>query len=499
MKIVIVGGGTAGWLAAVMIKKTQSQHEIIVVESTKLGIIGAGEASTGEMVEIVQGGFWDFGLNEKDFILKTNATIKLGIRHKDWKQLGHEYIAPIDNPVITKQRFGTTTSFLHAIANDIPMHLSSYNGYQISQNSSSFFDYEGNIANGRVHAYHFDGVLVGKYLKESLGNDVKHIDSIVKNVNLNSDGYIQDIVLEDGSILNGDFFIDCTGFSRIFAKALKVEWKSYDKYLPVNTALPFFLERKENEKIEPLMTSWAQKNGWMWKVPLQHRYGCGYVFDNRFTSIDNAKLEIESVLGHEINPIKIINFETGKLKNVWEKNCLFIGLSSSFLEPMEATSIHGSVLQLNSFIFDYLRDDMETTCNQGSINNYNKTFGMLYDSLVDFISLHYASSRTDSEFWKNISHIDKRTDGAKNLLLTLKDRIPNDADFIPFNGYAGASLHNWILGGLGYIDKERAIKELEFFDQVQFAKEEFEEHIRFQEKMKPIFINNNDLIRKLKN
>lgn len=498
MKIVIVGGGTAGWLAAVMLKRTQSQHEICVVESTKLGIIGAGEASTGELVEIVHGGYWDFGLNEKDFLLKTKATIKLGIRHKDWRRLGHEYIAPIDNPVVSTKRYGASTSFLHAIANDIPMHLASYDGYQISQNSSSFFDYNGNIANSRNHAYHFDGKLVGEYLKESLGDEVTHIDAMVKSINLNDTGYISGITLDDDSVVEGDFFIDATGFAKIFAKPLQVEWQSYDKYLPVNTAVPFFLER-EDDNLEPLMTSWAQKNGWMWKVPLQHRYGCGYVFDNRYTSVEDAIKEIEGVLGHKIDPIKVINFETGKLKDVWVKNCLFIGLASSFLEPMEATSIHGTVLQLNSFIFNYLRDTSEETCNDGSMYSYNRNMHLFYDSLVDFINLHYASSRTDSDFWIDMSSDERRTPVAKSILDMVKNRVPNDADFIPFNGYAGASLHNWILAGLGHIDKELAQKELEFYDQVDFAKEEFENHIKFQEENKNIFINNTDLINRIKN
>jgi flavin-dependent dehydrogenase len=498
MKIVIVGGGTAGWLAAVMIKRTQPIHEVVVVDSSKLGIIGAGEGGTGALTDTVQGTFWDYGLSEKEFLKKTKATIKLSIRHKDWKELGHEYIAPIDNPIVSRNNFGTSTSFLNAIKNEQPMHMSSVNGYLSEKNKSPFFKLNGSFASKHGYAYNFDGKLVGEYFKESLGDSVTHIDSIVRSVDVGADGFVSGIVLEDGSTLNGDFFIDATGFKRLFAEPLNVGWNSYDKYLPVNTALPFFTYDKPGEKVEPILTSWAQKNGWLWKVPLQHRNGCGYVFDDRYTSVDDAKAEVEKAVGHEIDPIKVIKFDTGKLEKVWVNNCLFIGLSSSFLEPMEATSIHGTVLQLNSFIFNYLRDDRDSTCNSGSMNAYNHQIAMFYDSLVDFISIHYASKRTDSEFWVDMSRPERRTPKALDLINMTTNRVPNDADFIPFNGYAGASLHNWILAGLGFIDKELATKELEFYAQTEFAKEEYEAHIQIMKSMDQTYIDNTEFINMLR-
>jgi hypothetical protein len=500
MNIVIVGGGTAGWLAAFMINKTQPNHEITLIESSQIGIIGAGEGSTGILTSIIQGTAWDYGLSEKEFLSKTNATIKLGIRHKDWKTLGHEYIAPIDAPYYDQTiHYGTNKPLMHSILNDKKFHLSSQNGNYIENSFSSFYKYKGGIANNREHAYHFDAHLVGKYFKEKCDKKVKTIDSKVQDIVLSENGDISSIVLEDGFILEGDFFIDASGFSRVFSKKLNVDWISFSKYLPVNTAMPFLIEHKEGEKIDPVTTAWAQKNGWMWMIPTQERIGCGYVFDNRYVSNEDAQKEIETTLGREISPIKFLNFDAGMSKSFWNKNCLSIGLSAAFLEPLEATSIHSTVLQLTSFIFNYLRDDKESTCNSGSSSIYNKNFSKVYDGFKDFISIHYASSRKDSEFWKDISKIDRRTDFAANILKTVESRLPNNGDFYQYPGFAGADLYNWILSGLGYINKDLAGKELDFYSQKEEAKIMYELYLSNFNVDIQNQIDNTELISMIKN
>jgi tryptophan halogenase len=492
MNIVIIGGGTAGWLAAVMISKTQPIHSITVIESSKIGIVGAGEGSTGALTSIIQGTTWDYGLDEKEFFSKTNATVKLGIKHKDWKTVGHQYIAPIDSP-INNNNFGINPVFAHCIANNLPFHTSSMNGYFIEKNLSSFSTYRDTYVSNYTHSYHFDAHLVSKYFKEKCKKSVNYIDSVVKNVNVNVNGDIESVTLENDFDVKGDFFIDASGFSRLLAKKLNIKWESYDKNLPVNTAMPFLIEHKEYEKIEPVTTAWAQKNGWMWMIPTQGRYGCGYVFDNRYTSNEDAQKEIENTLGHEISPIKFLNFESGRSEVLWKNNCLLIGLSSAFLEPLEATSIHSTIIQLTNFIFNYLKDDKNTTCNLGSINLYNKKTIQMYEDYKDFISLHYASSRKDSQFWIDISKTEKRTNNAASIIETAKSRIINDEDFIQYLGYIGSPLYNWILAGLGHLTSETAKKELKFYGHDQTFNL-YEEHLSFMKNLCYSGLENNELL-----
>lgn len=399
MRITIVGGGTAGWLAALMIKKVQgSSHEVTVIESSKIGIVGAGEGSTGYLTDIIQGNTWDYGCNEEDFFRETNATVKLGIKHKEWKHLGHEYIAPIDGTAVPS--IGTDYLLLHAIVNDIPFHTASENGKFIESNMSSFYYDDGVIENTRSHAYHFDAHLVGKYFKKVCGEDVTHIDATVLEINVDPNGNVDSLLLDNGQKLESDFFIDASGFARIFGKKLGIDWVSYAKHLPVNTAMPFLIPHKEGKNIEPVTTAWAQKAGWMWQIPTQDRLGCGYVFDNNFISNDEAHAEIEQKLGMEIEPIRFLNFETGRASKLWFKNVLSIGLAAAFAEPLEATSIHSTIIQLHTFVFDYLKDTKEDTCNAGIINIYNKKMSKMYDDYKDFLSIHYITERSDSEFWK---------------------------------------------------------------------------------------------------
>jgi tryptophan 6-halogenase len=461
MKIIICGGGTAGWLAALMIKKVQPTHEITVIESSKIGIVGAGEGSTGYLTDIIQGNSWDYGCNEEDFFRETGATVKLGIRHRDWKNLGHEYIGPID---------GTNSSglcdymLMHALEQGLPFHTASYNGYLIEHGSSSFsYNKDTGLINTRGHAYHFDAHLVGKYFKKICGNQVTHIDTEILQVNVDEQGHACSVTCRDGLQVDGDFFIDCSGFARVFLAPMGNTWKSYKEHLPVNAAMPFLLPHKEDEKIDPVTTAWAQTAGWMWQIPVQSRKGCGYVFDDRFISNEQAQQEIEQVLGHDIEPIRFLKFDTGRTDRAWVKNVLWTGLSAAFAEPLEATSIHSTIVQLQSFIFEYLRDTKEETCNQGSINIYNRRTAKMYDDFKDFLVLHYASQRTDSEFWRWMKTGETHTDAVKNLLELAKTRHPQPTDFDGYHGYAGASLYNWVLAGLGHITPAQATRDLDFY------------------------------------
>lgn len=495
MRICIVGGGTAGWLAALMIHKIQgNSHDITLIESSRIGIVGAGEGSTGYLTDIIQGHSWNYGCNEIDFLRETGATVKLGIRHKDWKHVGHSYIGPIDG----SNSVGADCDYmlLKAITDGRPFHESSANGYIIEKSLSSFIlQDDGKLTNSSSHAYHFDAHKVGKYFKKVCGENVTSIDADVVDINLDENGFVTSIVLADGRIIEADFFIDCSGFKRIFASKLGVPWISYSKHLPVNRAMPFLMKYDEDEKIDPVTTAWAQKAGWMWQIPVQERKGCGYVYCDSFTSDEQAQNEIEQLLGKKIEPIRFFSFETGRLDQLWAKNCLFVGLSAAFAEPLEATSIHSTIVQLTWFAFNYLRDTKNETCNIASTNFYNRRVAKMYDDFRDFLVLHYMTERNDSEFWKWMNTKETATEKVRLFLELIKTRTLQPCDFDAYFGSAGASLHNWVMAGLGMLDVNLAQRDLDFYGREKLAVDCWTMHDHTMSETTKHMIDNTDFIR----
>jgi flavin-dependent dehydrogenase len=494
MKIVIVGGGTAGWIAALYISTIHSDIKVTLIESEDIGIIGAGEGSTSLLTGIISNKSFDFKCDELDFIKKTGATMKYGIRHKGWTpNLQQSYVGPIDGSMTGNHNVDAT--FLHAVAK-LPIeeiHRASAAGFLIKNNKASFTK---NL-NDKVdaHAYHFDAHLVGKYFKEiCLKNGVERIDDQVVEVNLSEAGNISSLNLKSGIKIEGDFFIDASGFKKILISKLGSKWISYRKHLPVNAALPFQIKYKENEIIEPTTLAWAQKNGWMWRIPVRERYGAGYVFSDEFTTPDKAQEEIEQALGHSIDPIRLIKFDAGRLDKCWNKNCLAIGLASAFLEPLEATSIHSTIVMINWFVSDFLRSTIDQTVNPSNELLYNNRCNKMFETFKDFLIMHYQGGRTDSEFWKYISSGETETEFVKALKESCKSRIPNSRDFDNFSGSAGWPLWSYVMAGTGVLTKEAAQAELNFYNLNEYSERIFTETEEYLENTFSHLIDNTDLI-----
>jgi tryptophan halogenase len=490
MKIIIVGGGTAGWLAALILLKTKgSDHTITVIESSNIGIIGAGEGSTGTMTNIIQNITGQYGCNEQEFISMCDVTPKLGIEHKNWTGDGSSYIAPIDGAwtsnspldfmfLHTLDKFGTTG-----------IHLNSDNGILIENNKDTF-----QLKDGPA-AYHFDAHKVGKYFKKICGERVRHIDSEVKNVNLDEQGFIKSLDLSNEQQLEGDFFIDATGFSRVLMKKLNVGWHSYKNNLPVDRAMPFLLDYEDNEVIKPVTVAWAQKNGWMWQIPTLNRRGCGYVYSSEFTTEDQAHAEIESTLGRKVTPIKFIKFESGRSEKLWEKNCLSVGLAAAFAEPLEATSIHTTIVQLESFAQKCLLPNKQGTCDPNTVEEYNKKHTFMYDLLKDFLVLHYQGGRKDSEFWKYISSGATLTAHSEAMIGLCNHRVPNSSMFPGIPGAAGWPLWSYVLAGTGKLTPAVARKELEIHRVQDLASREYNNIRAFAESKITNLTDNTSAIR----
>jgi hypothetical protein len=462
INIVIVGGGTAGWISAFLIFSFYKNiHNITLIESKKIGSIGVGEASTGFLRGITNNEVYNFNCNEFDFMKKTNALPKLGVYFKDW-QKNKNFFEPISG-AIENNYHDSYPLLLKYISEKKPIHLSSYDGIMVENNISSFHEMNNCVYSTNRHAYHFDAKLAAEYFKNMCVDKIKIIENDIVDIFLKENGEVEYLLLKDNKKVYGDFFIDASGFHRIFAKKMKIKYVKKEE-LTLNSAIPFFLEHKDVNKINFYTTAWAQKYGWMWSFPKQNHIACGYIFDNNFIDFDGAKKEIENILKKEINVVKEIKFEAGHLEKAWNKNVLSVGLSSLFLEPLEATSIHGLIAQIYYFIFYYLKTSKNDTINEFSIKKYNEYFLNMSNNFKLFVLSHYLNVRNDTDFWKNMNFNAKNNPFIKEFLEIFKFRLLNDFDFN--NPYGGSPhvLFNWTYANLNIINCEIAKKELNLFN-----------------------------------
>lgn len=458
MNIVIVGGGTAGWLAALMFKKIHGQdRDITVIASGEIGIIGAGEGSTGLLQQVVNNELFKFDCNEEDFLRETESTIKLGIKHINWTNENNSYFGPLD-PTIT---FDAPIDMMQnrAMYKKLDLAQTTSNGRCLLEGKTNFFKESkpGELSHSKSHAYHFDGHKVGEYFKKiCIADGVKHIDAKIVNVNLDEKEWVKSVSLDNGDTVEGWLFVDASGLNRLLMqKTLGVEWVSYADTLPVNRAMPFVLPHKD--KIPNYTTAHALSAGWMWQIPTQTRLGCGYVFCDKFISDEDAQKEIEEVVGQKIEPIKFIEFESGRLEKFWHKNVLAVGLASAFSEPLEATSIHTTICQLYTFCSHYL---MRRDINLDTVEEYNAEMVKLFDDMKDFLSVHYLGKKNSSEFWRSINENIKLSDKINKLVNSCKTNVPKHKDFDSYFGSVGSGLYNPVLYGIGLIKPLVAKKEL---------------------------------------
>ena len=459
MKIVIAGGGTAGWLSALFLAK-QNLHrdipayDVTLIESDDIPIIGAGEGSTGVLQKILLSTLRELeGFGEQEFFEKCNTTFKLGIDCIDWNGVGDRFFEslsgtqtsdwPLDRDFTICSKYGKASE-------------SSPNKYLWEKNLTPFLKTQNSDNYETGYAYHFDAHKVGEWFKKiALENGIKLQKGTITDTKLNSkNGELDKVILSDGTEIESDFWIDCTGFNRVLSKAVGSEWVSYSEYLPINSALVYSHQYEEGEEISPATTAWAMPNGWMWQIPTQERLGCGYCYSDKFVSEEQALKELQEVTGRKITPLRTIKFDSGRLKEVWKKNVLSIGLSSSFLEPLEATSIHSSIIQLVQLTQHHLSPYKEDMMRESNIKANNEHFNMMLDEFRALIQMHYITKRDDTPFWKYVHNDLKRDPLVERILEICEYRVPNANDFPHYNGAASWGVFNWILAGNDLISKE---------------------------------------------
>ena len=395
----IAGGGTAGWMAAAAFSKVLSERwRVVLVESEEIGTVGVGEA-TIPVINVYNNAL---ELDENEFMRETAATFKLGIEFVDWGRKGDRY-----------------THGFGPLGPDLG--ITKFHHYWLKMSAaglaSGLEDYSINIAASRAnkmlraqpqlglsplaeiaHAYHFDAGLYAAFLRRyAEKRGVERIEGKIRSVETRAhDGFIDALTLDDGRRVQGDLFIDCTGFrGLLIEQTLKTGYDDWSHWLPCDRA--WAVPCASVSPLLPYTRATAHSAGWQWRIPLQHRIGNGHVFSSAFVDEQDAeRVLMERLDGQALAEPRMLKFTTGKRKKLWNKNCIAIGLASGFMEPLESTSIHliqSAVSRVAAFFPDQ-------EFNVADVEEFNRQSDFEYERIRDFIILHYkATERSDSEFW----------------------------------------------------------------------------------------------------
>lgn len=459
MKIVIIGGGTAGWITAAMIYKYRTDIDVTVIESSKLPIIGAGEGSADSMTWFLNEPWPNDVVTELDFLKKTKATPKLAINLKNWKGDGSSLYSPIA-PSGTAS-LPVDKLFLASILKYGKSDKASFNSWILDDNLSiydkKYKKVPQQIAN---QAYHFDGHLVGQYFKDvCIKFGVTIIDSEVKDLKFDETDNLKSVTLTNDIEITSDLWIDSTGFNRALMGKTKNRWISFKDELPVNSAIPFSTDISSfNVRYETLAET--MNSGWLWKIPLQQRHGCGYVYCDEFQSYDDSLDELKLKLKQNIEPIKHIKFDCGRYENTWYKNIVSIGLSSHFLEPLQATSIHIAIFTATNLVLHSLKDK-ETIYDDWNIKGFNRRVNTVIDDYKDLLQMHYLAGRQDTPFWKFVKNEIKVSDLNKERIEISKYRLLNNLDVRTEHGVGGWGVWSHILDNAGLFKRDMIQKEIQ--------------------------------------
>ena len=443
--ITIVGGGSAGWMAAAALATYLGKGASVrVVESEEIGIVGVGEASVPHIK--LFNGQW-LGIDEAEFVKRTQATIKLGIQFNDWSRIGDSYI----------HGFGAIGRSL----GPLPFHQFWLKLFQ-SGRAGAIGDYSpqtvmaprGKFAPGDrnapanspladiAYAYHFDATLYARFLRElAESRGVQRIEGKIVGVKQRADdGFVESLTLENGQVVGGELFIDCSGFrGLLIEQTLKTGYVDWTHWLPCDRAMA--VPSASVEPITPYTRSTARAAGWQWRIPLQHRVGNGYVYSSQHISDDEAAATLLSNLdGDALAEPRALRFTTGMRKKFWNKNVVAIGLSSGFLEPLESTSIYLA----QSGITRLLSLFPTRGFNPLLVERYNRESEFEYERVRDFLILHYhATERTDSPFWNYC-----RTMPVPDTLREAIDLFRSDGRYFR-NGEDFFALPSWVQVMLG--------------------------------------------------
>ena len=396
--IVIVGGGTAGWMtAAALSTLAPKHHRIRLVESDLISTIGVGEAT----IPVIRGYNDLLGIDENEFMRETQATFKLGIEFRNWGKVGDNYIhgfgtvgrdqllAKFYQYWLKQYLAGAADDVEHYSINTVMTRMGKFMRATREHGDSPFADI--------AHAFHFDAGLYARFLRrraEAAG--VVRTEGKIVNVEQRAeDGYVQAVVMESGERIAGDLFIDCSGMHGLLIEnTLKTGYEDWSHWLPCDRAIAVPCESAG--PLQPVTRSTAHSAGWQWRIPLQHRIGNGHVFCSKFMDAEEAeRILLANLDGRQLADPKHIKFTTGKRKQGWNKNVVAIGLSGGFMEPLESTSIHMIQTSITRLLMLFPTGGFD----QADVDFYNYQYNREYEAIRDFLILHYKLNQRSEPFW----------------------------------------------------------------------------------------------------
>jgi len=406
-RIVIVGGGTAGWMTAASFARLGqgAALSIELIESDEIGIVGVGEATIPPICDFNR----SMQIDENEFMRATQASFKLGIEFVDWYAKGSSYIHPFGFYGVQMHGIYFHHFWLRHRKQGGSIDVDAFNMHIQACRSGRFGKL---LPEDRLplppmaYAYHFDAGLYAAFLRRlSEGLGVKRNEGKVVHVQQHGEtGFIESVKLEDGRVIEGDLFIDCSGFrGLLIEQTLHAGYEDWSHWLPCNRAMAVPCERVA--VTTPYTRSTSREAGWQWRIPLQHRTGNGYVYCSEFISDDEAaSLLLGRLDGAALAAPRPLRFVTGRRKEVWKKNCVAVGLASGFLEPLESTSIHLIQSMVARLLFMLPSGDFD----QATVDKFNALARLELEDIRDFLLLHYtATEREDTPFWRHCRAIPK--------------------------------------------------------------------------------------------
>ncbi|MDH3552505.1 MAG: tryptophan 7-halogenase, partial [Gammaproteobacteria bacterium] len=392
-RVVIAGGGTAGWMVAAILSKTIGKVlNIYLVESDEIGTVGVGEATIPPLVKYHQ----LCQISEPEFMAAVQATFKLGISFENWRDVNEDYIHSFGNTGTDHWSAGFQHIWLSGHQKGL---AEDFGNYCLELRAAQENKFAHLPKNGLNYAFHIDATLYAQFLREfSEANGTVRIEGKIVEVKTDSEsGFIKSLTLDSGQKIEGDLFIDCTGFrGLLIEQTLHAGYEDWSHWLPCDSAVA--VQTESTGPAIPYTRSIAREAGWQWRIPLQHRVGNGMVYCSRYISDDNARETLlANIEGELLTEPRLIKFRPGQRLKQWSKNCVAIGLASGFLEPLESTSIH--LIQRSAIRL--MQMFPQGRIEQTDIDEFNKQARFEIETIRDFIILHYCvTNRQDTPFWR---------------------------------------------------------------------------------------------------